>query len=73
MQEIHEGICGNNVGQRSLLHKVTWQGYYWPNMVKDAGQYVQKCDACQRFSQLIHQLAKKLNLVLSPWPFAKWG
>ncbi|KAL5555768.1 hypothetical protein UlMin_038004 [Ulmus minor] len=58
MQEIHEGLCGNHAGQRSLLHKVVRQGYYWPNMVKDAEQYVRKCDTCQRFSQLIHQSAK---------------
>ncbi|KAL5577126.1 hypothetical protein UlMin_018825 [Ulmus minor] len=32
-----------------------------------------RCDACQRFSPLIHQPAEELNSVLSPWPFAKWG
>ena len=73
MQEIHEGVCGNYAEQRSLLHKVTRQGYYWPIMVKDAEQYIQKCDVCQHFSKLIHQLTDKLNSVLSPWPFAKWG
>ncbi|KAL5583578.1 hypothetical protein UlMin_016020 [Ulmus minor] len=48
-------------------------GYYWPNMAKDAEQYVRRCDACQRFSPLIHQPAEELNSVLSLWPFAKWG
>ncbi|KAL5573500.1 hypothetical protein UlMin_023097 [Ulmus minor] len=42
-------------------------------MVKDAEQYIRRCDACKRFSPLIHQPADKLNSVLSPWPFAKWG
>ena len=73
MREIHEGVCGNHAGKMSLLHKIVWQGYYWTDMVKDAEQYVQRCDACQYFSPLIHQPAEELNLVLSPWPFAKWG
>ncbi|KAL5576126.1 hypothetical protein UlMin_017825 [Ulmus minor] len=28
MQEIHEGVCGNHSGPRSLFHKVILQGYY---------------------------------------------
>ena len=36
MREIHEGVCRNHAGKRSLLHKIVRQGYYWPNMVKDA-------------------------------------
>ncbi|KAL5576540.1 hypothetical protein UlMin_018239 [Ulmus minor] len=31
MREIHEGVCGNHAGKRSLLHKIVRQGYYWPN------------------------------------------
>ncbi|KAL5556441.1 hypothetical protein UlMin_038677 [Ulmus minor] len=50
MREIHEGVCGNHAGKRSLLHKIVRQGYYWPSMVKDTEQYVKRCDACQRFS-----------------------
>ncbi|KAL5582473.1 hypothetical protein UlMin_014915 [Ulmus minor] len=45
MQEIHEGVCGNHAGKRSLLHKIVRQGYYWPSMVKDAEQYIRRCDA----------------------------
>ena len=71
MQEIHEDVCGNHSGPRSLLHKVTQQGYYWPNMVKDVEDYVWKCDACQRFSQITHQPAELLTLVLSLWTFVK--
>ncbi|KAL5553461.1 hypothetical protein UlMin_040862 [Ulmus minor] len=40
MREIHEGVCGNHAGKRSFLHKIVRQGYYWPNMAKDAEQYV---------------------------------
>ena len=29
MRELHEGICGNHSGSRSLVHKLVRAGYYW--------------------------------------------
>ncbi|KAM2045509.1 hypothetical protein ACFX1T_009690 [Malus domestica] len=34
--EIHEGVCKDHVGSRSLAHKVFRQGYYWPTLHQDA-------------------------------------
>ena len=73
MREIHEGICGNHSGSRSLVHKLMQAGYYWPNMQKDAKAYVKTCDKCQRFSNIIKQPTEKLTLMTAPWPFAQWG
>ncbi|RVX23959.1 hypothetical protein CK203_000814 [Vitis vinifera] len=42
LAELHEGICGNHTGGRSLAHRAHSQGYYWPTMKKDAAAYVQK-------------------------------
>ena len=36
MSKVHEGICGNHLGARSLVHKLIRAGYYWPTMLKDA-------------------------------------
>ena len=36
MREIHEGICGNHSGARSLVHKLIRAGYYWSTVLKDA-------------------------------------
>ena len=36
MREVHEGICGNHSGARSLVHKLIRAGYYWPTMLRDA-------------------------------------
>ena len=55
MREVHEGICGNHSGFRSLVHKLVRAGYYWPTMQKDAEAYVRACDKCQRFSLLENQ------------------
>ncbi|GKV43086.1 hypothetical protein SLEP1_g50424 [Rubroshorea leprosula] len=66
LQEVHEGVCGSHIGARTLAHKVLRQGYYWPNMYKDATQFVQRCQKCQFFAHLIHQPAKELtNLIVA--------
>uniref|UniRef100_A0A2N9HTD2 Integrase catalytic domain-containing protein n=1 Tax=Fagus sylvatica TaxID=28930 RepID=A0A2N9HTD2_FAGSY len=48
-------------------------GYWWPYMQSDAIRYVRKCDKCQRFAPKIHQPARELNPLSSPWPFTQWG
>ena len=44
LEELHEGICGSHMGGRSLSRKALTQGYWWPNMQKEAQDYVKKCD-----------------------------
>ena len=73
MREIHEGICRNHLGARSLVHKLIRVGYYWPTMLKDAQAYVITCDKCQRFSNLIRQPSEELTPMTALWPFAQWG
>ncbi|XP_065619912.1 uncharacterized protein LOC136063443 [Quercus suber] len=73
LEELHEGICGNHTRGRSLAHQVITQDYWWPNMQKEAFDYVKKCNQCQRFAPNIHQLGGTLNPLSSPWPFAQWG
>ena len=44
LEEMHEGICGSHTGGRSLAHRAITQGYWWPNMRREALEYVKKCD-----------------------------
>ena len=44
IEELHEGICGSHTGGKSLSHRATIQGYWWPNTQKEAQEYVKKCD-----------------------------
>ena len=71
MREVHEGICGNHSGARSIARKLIRVGYYWPTMLKDAQAYVKTYDKCQRFSNLIRQLSEELTPMTAPWPFAQ--
>ena len=69
-EELHEGICGSYTGGRSIAHRAITQGYWWPNMQKEALEYAKKCDQCQRFAPNTHQPGGLLNPLSSPWPFA---
>lgn len=50
IEEIHEGVCGNNIDEKTLELKALRAGFYWPTMLADAQAYVKKCDKCQRFA-----------------------
>ena len=36
LKELHERICESHTGGRSLAHRALTQGYWWPNMQKEA-------------------------------------
>jgi len=44
LEKIHEGVCGDHAGPRSLVGKVIRIGYFWPTMQVDAMKLVKKCD-----------------------------
>ena len=69
LREVHEGICGNHIGARTLARKALRQGYYWPTMLKDTIELVRKCKACQKHGKISHLPSEPLTTVTSPWPF----
>ena len=72
LREIHEGICGNHSGPRSLVGKTIRVGYFWPTMQKDMVELVKKCDKCQWFRNVQHIPRELLMSISSPWPFSTW-
>ena len=46
LAELHDGLCGSHVGGRSLAHRAITQGFWWPQMRKDATEYARKCEQC---------------------------
>ncbi|GFS34945.1 hypothetical protein Acr_00g0036910 [Actinidia rufa] len=73
LKEIHEGICGNHSGARSLARKTIRQGYFWPTIERDAATYIRRCDKCQRFAPISRLPHTEMVPISSPWPFAQWG
>ena len=73
LAELHESVCGNHIGRRTLAHRAHSHGYYWPTMKQDVANYIKRCDQCQRHAPIPHMPLEVLNPVTSPWPFAQWG
>ena len=73
LAELHEGVCGNHPGGRTLAHQAHTQGYYWPSRKSNAADYVKKCDPCQRMSPILKSSVQDLIFLTSPSPFAQWG
>ncbi|XP_059658398.1 uncharacterized protein LOC132304680 [Cornus florida] len=69
LREIHLGVCGNHAGGRSLTNKAIRLGYYWPTMQKDALDFVQKCDKCQRFANIPRQPSEEMTPMSRPYLF----
>ncbi|KAM2850578.1 hypothetical protein PS2_026816 [Malus domestica] len=72
LREIHEGVCGDHAGSRSLAHKTFRQGYYWPTLHQDAIRISRSCDKCQRYATIPHSSPEPLTPMISPWPLAQW-
>ncbi|GJY16052.1 reverse transcriptase domain-containing protein [Tanacetum coccineum] len=50
IKEIHEGSCGFNAEPRSMVVRITKQGYYWLSMHKDISRIIQDCEKCKEQS-----------------------
>ncbi|XP_012844344.1 PREDICTED: uncharacterized protein LOC105964364 [Erythranthe guttata] len=73
LREVHEGICGNYLSDRTLALKLLRQGYYWPTMHEDAKKLVQRCKPCQEHANIPHLPVALMQPIDSPIPFAQWG
>ncbi|GJV51782.1 reverse transcriptase domain-containing protein [Tanacetum coccineum] len=50
IKEIHEGSCGFNTKQHSMVVRIINQGYYWPLMHSDVVRIIQDCEKCKEQS-----------------------
>jgi len=73
LQDMHEGICGNHAGGRSLANRALTVGFYWPTLRRDSIEYARKCTACQKHSPMIRMPAEFFHPISASWPFMKWG
>ncbi|GJY16424.1 hypothetical protein Tco_0386846 [Tanacetum coccineum] len=47
---MHEGSCGFNAEPRSLVVRITKQGYYWPSMHREVAKAIQDYEKCKEQS-----------------------
>ncbi|PKA52014.1 hypothetical protein AXF42_Ash008243 [Apostasia shenzhenica] len=70
MEAVHRGKCGTHARGRSLVIRILHQGFFWPNIHKDAQVFVEKCSQCQYYADMQRQPAGYLKPINSSWPFA---
>jgi len=67
----HDTPVGGHRGRWKITELVT-RNYWWPEVTKEVGRYVDRCDACQRYKNRSEAPAEKLMpnaIPEKPWSY----
>ncbi|KAD4178892.1 hypothetical protein E3N88_27483 [Mikania micrantha] len=67
------GLTGGHLGHHSTAQKVFDCGFYWPSVVKDALEFVKKCDPFQRTGNISSKDEMPQNPIQVLEVFDVWG
>ena len=73
LRALHDEPCGGHFVYKQTTYKILHLGYYWPNLFKDAKEYVQKCDSCQRMGRPVQSDEMPLQPQVLIEPFKRWA
>lgn len=54
LAEVHKGAYNNQIGGKTLTHKLLRVRYYWHTLMKDNIAFIKGCDKCERHVDLPH-------------------
>ena len=60
--QLHHDVPVARYGGRWKTVELVMRNYWWPEVTRDMGKYVEGCDACQRMKNRTEELAEKLKL-----------
>jgi hypothetical protein len=69
----HDNVCEGYFSGQLTGQKIKRACYFWPTLFKDAHSYVNRCDACQRYTRNIFCIEMSLRVSLLLVHFEKWG
>ena len=69
----HNSPCGGHYVGDKMAAKVLQSGFFWPSLFKDAHQYVQQCDQCQRMGGISRRNEIPLQNIMEVEVFDCWG
>jgi hypothetical protein len=72
LAEAHEGIAGGHYTGKAIAQKVLHIGLWWPTVHKDAKEYCQNCDVCQRVGKPSRRDEIPLRPQVTLKVFDKW-
>jgi len=67
----HDVLVAGHGGQWKMVELVT-RNYWWLEVIRDVGRYVEGCNLCQRMKNRTEELAGKLKLskvLKKPWTY----
>ena len=59
---LHHDIPAVGYGGQQKMIELMTRNYWWPEVTRDVGRYVEGCDLCQRMKNRTEELAGKLKL-----------
>jgi hypothetical protein len=72
LEEAHDGIVGGHYVGKATAQKILFTGLWWPTLHKDAKEYFQSCDVCQRVGKPSRHDEIPLNPQVTLQAFDKW-
>jgi hypothetical protein len=72
LAKVHEGIVGGNYSRKPTTQKVLGIGLWWPTVHKDAKEYCETCDVCQRVGKPSRRDEMLLMPQVTLQVFHKW-
>ncbi|GJU05004.1 reverse transcriptase domain-containing protein [Tanacetum coccineum] len=69
----HSGLTGGHHSASITRRKVYESSFFWPNIFKDAKNYVMRCDACQRLGNITSRSEIPQNNIQICEVFDVWG
>ncbi|KAJ9556682.1 hypothetical protein OSB04_011296 [Centaurea solstitialis] len=73
LQQCHQAPYGGHFGRQRTAAKVLQSGFYWPTLFKDAHNFTQRCEECQRTGSISQRNEMPLNGILEDELFDVWG
>ena len=73
LNHCHTLPCGGHFGGQRTIAKVLQSSFYWPNLFKDAHQFVSTCNKCQRMGSISRKDEPPMHTILEVELFDLWG
>eukprot|EP00253_Pinus_taeda_P025442 PITA_25442 len=73
LKACHDDPCGRHFADKRTAYKIISLGYYWPSILRDAKEYVRRCDCCQRVGKTSPSSEMPLQPQVLIEPFEKWA
>jgi hypothetical protein len=73
LNDFHTGACGVHLSGLAIAQNILCVCYFWPTLIKDCVESVNKCHPCHIFSRKMQAHPTPIFPVNVVGPFTKWG